>query len=335
DSDKDLTIRSLYDSIAIHKQLVEQSQNEREESADLYEGAQQLLKEQQQTIERLQKDNSQTIDELNTKRQEYKRMETNFYAHMCAIRATDDDLSTIQRKITNLFSQISNFCMGLRSQVDIDAGTSFVLKYWPRMEPWIREQWMDTNGKLSAAHITVFVEKFIAETLIHRIFDEPIQLGTSVNTAFAYIDKWMRARQKHDWSVRLRQQLTSLMVKQPMEESSNIKRAQANLADDIFEVLDQIYITVSDTSRAKLLSQIQKSCELALAVHGQEAIIRPYVIEEGVSQFQAELMKPNNKGKEDGVVYLVVSPPFVVDDPTPESGQECHGFIVQGKVVCF
>ncbi|KAI8071250.1 hypothetical protein BC940DRAFT_293966 [Gongronella butleri] len=336
DSDKDLHIRSLYESIEIHKQLVEQSQNEREEATDLYEGAQQLLKEQQTSIEQLQNDNMKLNDELHTKRQEYKRMESNFYTHMCTIRATDDDLSTIQRKITNLFGQVANFSMGLRNQVDTDAGTSFIMERWPAMADWLRAHWVDDQGLLSAAQITVFTEKLIADTLIRRVFDEPVHLGASINHAFAQIDHWMRMRNKADWSLRLRQQLTSLVAKQPLDDAEAIRATQDAIVDDILAEIAHMYTKLNDTTRTKLTNQVQKASELSLAMHGQEASIRPLYVEEGVAAFDPELFKANNKGKEDGTIVMVIHPPFVADDPSvPSSDDHSDGFVVLGKVVCM
>ncbi|KAI8089101.1 uncharacterized protein BX664DRAFT_332165 [Halteromyces radiatus] len=363
DNDKDLQIRSLYESIEIHKELVEQSQREREEALEQHDEARQALQQHQQQLQQLQLESQHLNHDLQVTKQAYQRMETNFYTHMCAIRATDDDLSTIQPELCHIFSQVNNFCMGLRSKMDEVAGTSFVLAQWPEKEDWIRQQWMNKETttttdndieqekkkmkkettSLEPAIITLFIEKYIASLLIDKILLEPIQLGVSINQAFAQLDTWMRSRQKKEWSTRLRQQLCAMVVKmKDDEEKLAMEKAQTDLVQTVLATLAPIYPNQDHPMEKKLMGLVQRTCKLAAAIKGQDVDIHPMILQESKSVFDPHLMKAVNKGNPDGTIYLVITPPFiaeqdasstvVVDD---DDDQHHHGFLVQGKVLCL
>ncbi|KAI9309524.1 hypothetical protein BJ944DRAFT_258391 [Cunninghamella echinulata] len=341
--DVDLHIRSLYESIEIHKELVEQSQKEREEALVLYEEA-------QQTIKKLQSYNEQLLYELQAKKQEYKKMEANFYSHVGVIRATDDDLSTIQPEIGHIMNQISNFCLGLRSKMDSEAGRVFVFSRWPERVNRIQELRMKNSSnqdqdkeQLEPAFITLFVEKYIIDTLIKHILLQPIQIGVSINDAYQQLEKWMMARHP-SWATRFRQQINALIAKQPKEEEQVMKSAQDELVKDILETLSPIYPSIKEngmSTEKKVIALVQRVCKLSTAIKGQEIEIFPLMtIEEGITLFDAQLMKAASKSRSEGTVELVISPPFITnhmidhkDDDREE--EEGHGFIVQGKVYCI
>ncbi|CAO3596310.1 unnamed protein product [Absidia cylindrospora] len=346
ENDRDLHIRSLYESLEIHKQLVEQSQREREEAAEQERVSRLRLEEQSQRVMDLERTHHQLTHDLQTKRNEYQRMESNFYAHMAAIRATDDDLSTIRPELGHVFSQVSNLCMSLRSKMDRDAGHDFVLAHWPNTE-WIRRQWLHLNAddnnnngetspttpssQLEPAIITLFIETYVARLLIERILQQPIHLGASINAAFAELDTWMTARDKKPWATRLRQQLAALIAKSPQDDETDaIRTAQQALVDDLLATLEPLYPSMQrPTVEKKLLTLVQRTCRLATAIHGQDIDIHTLPIQEGTASFDPDLMHPVNKGKPEGTVFLVITPPFVV------SGDDDFAFVVPAKVLCL
>ncbi|ORZ13599.1 hypothetical protein BCR42DRAFT_418684 [Absidia repens] len=322
--------------LSLQPQLVEQSQREREEAA-----------EQERRVMDLERTHHQLTHDLQAKRNEYQRMESNFYAHMAAIRATDDDLSTIRPELGHVFSQVSNLCMSLRSKMDRDAGHDFVLAQWPNDE-WIRRQWLhsdtdDNNNdvenslrtpssqQLEPAIITLFIETHVARILIERILKQPIHLGASINAAFAELDTWMTARDKKPWAIRLRQQLAALIAKSPQDDETDaIRTAQQALVDDLVATLEPLYPSMQrPTVEKKLLTLVQRTCRLATAIHGQDIDIHTLPIQEGAASFDPDLMHPVNKGKPEGTVFLVITPPFVV------SGDDDLAFVVPAKVLCL
>lgn len=97
DSDKDLVITSLTESLQIHKEILErlhnekqefianiekERQSEREATEKEKKQAQQALEEQMERYQRLEKAYTTVVKELEAKKEEFKRMEAKFYAHV-------------------------------------------------------------------------------------------------------------------------------------------------------------------------------------------------------------------------------------------------------------
>lgn len=97
DSDKDLVITSLTESLQIHKEILErlhnekqefianiekERQSEREATEKEKELAQQALEEQMERYRRLESNYATVVKELEARKEEFKRMEANFYAHV-------------------------------------------------------------------------------------------------------------------------------------------------------------------------------------------------------------------------------------------------------------
>ncbi|KAI7865265.1 hypothetical protein BDF14DRAFT_1875644 [Spinellus fusiger] len=251
-------------------------------------------------------------EELEKKRVDYKNMETNFYSYLRTVRATDDDLSTIQAEISQISSQLNNFCMTLRSKMDLVAGTAFVFNTWPEKKE-ILEKTLDTG------YITLFVEKYIIETLIQNIFDQPLQLGVS----------WISQR-KDEWSIRLRQQMCMLVSKHAGEEEEQIEEAKKVLADTIISQLASVYPSmVVELNHKKIAVFVSRVTKLNLAMKGQEVPVSPIIINEGIDTFNGQFMNPVNKGKPEGIVLISIFPPFSTSD-LKDSSQA----LVSGKVLC-
>ncbi|KAG0168568.1 hypothetical protein DFQ28_002537 [Apophysomyces sp. BC1034] len=348
DSDKDLVIHSLNESLHIHKEILERIQaekdafmgeigREREEEKQTVQNertaAQQALEEQCDRYQRLETAYESLRKELESKKEEYTRMETNFYSYVRSVRATDDDLSTIQSEIGHLSGLINNLCMGLRSKVDRERGTAFIFERWPDKQAAIREHLFksDNEATLEPGFITMLMEKFLMETIMQEVLEQPIHMGVSVNHAYQELTTWMERRNK-EWADRLRQQISALIVKQPHEEEERIGEAQEVLISYILEQLCAIYPKINGdlNQKKKLETIIARAAKLNLAMKGQDIKIRCEPIEEGIAQFDGELMKAASKGKAEGTVLLVISPPFIASDPEDEE----HGFLIRAKVFC-
>ncbi|KAG1469584.1 hypothetical protein G6F56_003174 [Rhizopus delemar] len=345
DSDKDLVIQSLSESLQIHKEILERIQNEKDtiqeqtgrdlqKQKDEFEqwkkDAENALEEEEERFEDLQKNISALKKELETKKEAYQQLEISFYSYVKTIRVTDDDLSTIQPEISHLLSQLNNTCMGLKSKMDRQGGTEFVYRLYPDKIDFINRYMTPVNGVLDASYTTLFVEKYLIHTLLMQVMDVPIHLGVSVNDPFQELHGWLSDRNK-EWSNRLRQQVCALVVQQPgSEEEARIVQAKQELLERIVDDLGDVYPSLKQDPK-KIENLIMRSLKLNLAVKGQEIKIERLSIAEGVTRFDAETMKATAKGKAGGVVGLVITPPFIARDELDNE----HGFTVPGKVFCI
>ncbi|CEG74245.1 hypothetical protein RMATCC62417_09484 [Rhizopus microsporus] len=345
DSDKDLVIQSLQESLQIHKEILERIQNEKD---TFRQQAEKEKQEQKETFDRWKLDAEQALEEedrhcieleesiaalrkeLEAKKEAYQQLEVNFYSYVKTIRVTDDDLSTIQPEISHLLSQLNNTCMGLKSKMDRKAGTEAVYRLFPDKKDFIQHYMTPIDGVMDASYITLFVEKYLIQMLLSHVMDVPIQLGVSINDAFQELHDWMETRNK-EWSNRLRQQVCALVIQQPgAEEEERIQKAKQELLERIINDLGDVYTSLRQDPK-KIENLITRSLKLNLAVKGQEIKIERLPIIEGETQFDPASMKATAKGKSDGVVGLMITPPFVARDEIDNE----HGFTVPGKVFCI
>ncbi|CEP09675.1 hypothetical protein [Parasitella parasitica] len=352
DSDKDLIIHSLHESLHIHKEILERIQTEKEKYQaqveqereeerksleDWRQVSQQVLEEQHDRCQELEQSIALLKQELESKKEAYQKLEVNFYSYVKQIRVTDDDLSTIQPEISHLLSQLNNTCMGLKSKMDKQGGTDFVFEYWPEKVELIKEYMMPAGSDiLDPSYITLFVEKYLINTLLIHLLDVPIHLGVSINDAFQELDDWMASRNK-EWSNRVRQQVCALVIQQPADEEKQIQEAKDLLLQEIVSVLGPVYPVLKQDLETperkqvkKIENLIERASKLNLAVKGQEIKIERLPIEEGTTHFDSRTMKATAKGKPNGVVFLAITPTFVARDELDNE----HGFTVPGKVFC-
>ncbi|KAI9339497.1 hypothetical protein BD770DRAFT_400250 [Pilaira anomala] len=352
ESDKDLIIHSLHESLHIHKEILERIQNEKEEYQKQIEqerkkeketvtewkvASERVIGEQEERCKELEDNINRLRQELELKKEEYSKLEVNFYSYVKTIRVTDDDLSTIQPEISHLLSQLNNTCMGLKSKMDRKGGTKFVFEHWKDkidlikkyMIPVADQQQQEEEVLLDTSYITLFVEKYLINTLLSNVIDVPIHLGISINESFKEIDDWMSTRNK-EWANRLRQQICSLVVQQPGDEEYQIQKGKDQLLSQIVSTLEFVYPPLKNDPK-KIENLIQRASKLNLAVKGQEIKIERMPIEEGQTLFNPETMKATAKGKPNGIVFLSITPTFIARDELDNE----HGFTVPGKVFCI
>ncbi|ORZ24179.1 hypothetical protein BCR42DRAFT_365382 [Absidia repens] len=349
DSDKDLMIHSLNESLHIHKEIMEkihaekeayvtQLGKQRQDELDDIERTKQTLEEQMDRYNKLDAAYSALRRELDARKDDYQRMEAKFYAHVKSIKATDDDLSTIQHEISHVSSQLNNLCMGLKAKMDNQAGSSFLLDRYSDHRQLLKNELDDTLFVLEPRHITMLTEKLIMEMLVEHIFDQPLHLGVSVNQAYDQVSHWMR-RYNEDWAQRFRQQMSAILANQAQQhdERDGIELACKDLVDNILQQLGHIYPELQkqgdymNNQRKKIDNIVTRTARLNLAIKGQDIEIKHQHIQEGgQAEFDSTIMKADGKGKPDGQVLLVISPPFLAVDPNDSE----HGFIIPGKVYC-
>ncbi|KAI8140875.1 hypothetical protein BJV82DRAFT_519308 [Fennellomyces sp. T-0311] len=347
ESDTDLYIRSLSESLMIHKEIVERIENEKEQYVEKmdreykeersktqhqYQVARQALDEQLLEYQKLQMTNHRLASDLENTKQEYKRMEANYYSHVRQIKATDDDLSTVQSEMTSLFSQVNQLCMSLRSKVDREAGTAFAKERWPDKEDVIKSLLKEDEELLDSGYIGLFTEKYIVEVILD-ILEKPLNPGVSINDAFEQVEAWF-AKRNPEWAVRLRQQASALVAKQPADEEETIENVKQQIVRDVMETLTKVHPKASENpnQEKKIANIINRAAKLSLAIKGQDVPVQVQPIEEGSATFDEEYMKPASRGKSEGTVLLVITPSFIAHD---QQDDDEHGMVIPAKVLCI
>ncbi|ORZ16388.1 hypothetical protein BCR42DRAFT_414941 [Absidia repens] len=264
---------------------------------------------------------------------EYSQIEHNFFQLTRAVRATDDDLSTIRDSLKLLKYNVSRVVMTLNKKADKTKAKAKFVATWPQLSL------LDSQGELvEPSHINFLAEKLIHDHLVRSVFQCPVYPGLDINNAYAALSQWFT---EHDstFSVRLRQQLALILAKNCKTTDSELYQAvqqeKKRIADLIYNDLAEIYspfirendaqVSEEKSYYAKVVDILDKAFKLAVAIRGQEVEITTLSLEEGKQEIDEETMA-EVRGKTSGVVRFCICPAFV-------GGDGEHGFLEKGKVV--
>lgn len=338
ESDKDLIIYSLNESLQIHKEIVERIQNEKDDLEDQYELEMaskkereqeerlKIAQEQQQAEEKLNKLeqlHQNLLQELENKKLEYKRMETRFHSHVKGVNKQDqDDLSNMTIQINQLLSQVSEFCASLSTSTDTKV--DMIYDWWPTIE---KERYKQALSNLDIQQtIALLLEKKIMEIFIQDIFNCSIHPGVSLNNSFQQIHHWVEKRNT-SWASRMKQQITSFIVQQSNEEGDKIDLAKKDIKAKIFFFLKQLN-AVQEEEKEEITKLVEMVFQLNLALKccQEEYKIDILPIKEDQDLFDKNYMVRLGSKEEEDPVKIVISPPFVA--------KEKLNVIVPAKVYC-
>jgi predicted XRE-type DNA-binding protein len=288
-----------------------------------YTESEKLREERDTDYERLQQRLEQLQIRLDSREQEYDRLQANFISHMRAIRATDDDLSTIRTKLANLHGSVSQFSMGLKKHIgDRNKAAKTFARLYPHLESWLNKE------PLEAPVIMQLTEKLVNETLIRAYLAPGVYPGVRINGAYKELSHWMHERGGDDAVLRLKQQLCYFIARDKTQETrSEMAAAHKSISDQLFASLLEIYPSMESIMRSKIDKFIEKAFDLSLAMRGQEVEVKVLPVKEGDS-FDTRTMAPDFRGTAEGQIKLVVCPPF-------EAVEGDHGFLLPAKILCY
>ncbi|KAK4512569.1 uncharacterized protein ATC70_003272 [Mucor velutinosus] len=338
ESDKDLIIYSLNESLQIHKEIVERIQNEKDDIEYQYEQErelenQQIQKEKDEREEeakiageklgRLEGLYQSLLKELEAKKLDYRRMESRFHSHVKNIRNSTDQVS-IEQQLRSVIQKVSDLCLPL-SDTATASTLDYFFGYWPDMMQHFFE-----NEELDTAAISLLTEKLLMDTIMQDILQTSIHPGVSLNHAFGKIHHWVEKRNT-SWAARMKQQISSFVVKQSNEEAEAIEAATNRIIDTTSQQLCQIYnvVDAKQTSEIKLKwsNIVHDALQLNTMIKCQEhPTIEILHIEEG-AYYNESTMESSREG---GVVAFVITPPFVASS----SSSDEDGFMIPAKVYC-
>lgn len=338
ESDKDLIIYSLNESLQIHKEIVERIQNEKDDIEYQYEQEkelenQQIQKEKDEREEeakiaseklgRLEGLYQSLLKELEAKKLDYRRMESRFHSHVKSIRNSTDQAS-IEQQLRQLMQKVSDLCLPL-SETATASTLDYFFGYWPDMMQHFFE-----NEELDTAAISLLTEKLLMDTIMQDILQTSIHPGVSLNHAFGKIHHWVEKRNR-SWAARMKQQISSFVVKQSNEEAEAIQAATNRIIDNTSQQLCQIYNVVDakqiNEIKLKWSHIVHDAIQLDTTMKCQEhPTIEILHIEEG-AYYNESTMKSSREGD---VVAFVVTPPFVASG----SSSDEEGFMIPAKVYC-
>lgn len=290
------------------------------------------IQNEKKNKERLQNELNEAQRIFKEREAEYSSIEHSFFEHTRAIRATDDDLSTIRDSFKLLKYSIARLIMTLNKKADKTRAADKFCQTWPNL-PILDP----TTKELEPSFVNLLAEKLVHEHLVKYVFNSPIYPGLKVNDAYYALHTWLQ-QHNSQFSVRLRQQMAAVVAKSKPEteiQQAAQKEKQA-IAKKIYDDLADIYhpflrendAAVEEEKRYynKICDIVDKALKLCIAIRGQEVEITTVAIEEGSKQpFEEETMT-EVKGRTNGLVRFCICPTFM-------GGDREHGFLEKGKVV--
>ncbi|CAO3653831.1 unnamed protein product [Cunninghamella echinulata] len=229
---------------------------------------------------------------LRFKEEEFVKMQNNFHKHVRAIRATDDDLSTIHSKLTMLQAKTGQLPMSLRgcyNETKLDTILDYFKKKWPSLSLTL-DTLTHQGQKMDYPLVCLLVEKLVMEILIDDVFNAPIHIGLTLNNHYKHLSDLMKEQRHHDWSTKLRQQLCKLTLQSnELQQEANLAKQQ--IVQRLKTEIQPIY-TIED---AKIIPKLEKivnmAAETSLAMHGQEEpVIFGQDLIEGKTMFDPQCM---------------------------------------------
>ncbi|ORY95706.1 hypothetical protein BCR43DRAFT_493461 [Syncephalastrum racemosum] len=249
------------------------------------------------------------------KEKEYNKISTNFHQLVKTIRATDDDFSTIRVKLAMLQSKTAALPLSLK-KYDASTSRDVFSKRWPALKADMTRLY-DQRG---AGATCILVEKLLFEVFIDRIFNMPVYIGLPTNAAYETIRQYMDPHDT-DWSLRLRQQLCKLAAKSMQtndQANQAIMAAKEALVKDLESLLGDIYTNeCKDVLAGKVQKLVDIAADVSLAMHSQDTSVEPSKINEALLS-DPDMMQSVDAFAADssGQIRIVVSPPFIADEPS-------------------
>ncbi|GAA5815935.1 hypothetical protein MFLAVUS_009454 [Mucor flavus] len=337
ESDKDLIIYSLNESLQIHKEIVERIQNEKDDIEDQFEQEKSCVKKECIEIEEKRDDGNKQLKkleavynlllkEVETKKLEYRRMETRFYSHVKSLNSTEKEEASVYPIIQQMISQINNLCSLLEEYMKQDITIDLLCLAWPQHTVTldIIKTHFHPNRLRDNSIVSLLTERFIMDIIMQHILQTSIHPGVSLNRSFETIHDWIDKRNT-SWASRLKQQITNFIVSQSNEQSSEIESKKQHIISLLSYSLSHMYDTADllDLFNPQITEIIQLAMQLNLAIKLQQQDTLEILSLQQGSKFNENIMNSVNQGTE---LILVITPPFVANGTRP--------FIIPAKVYC-
>ncbi|KAF8978268.1 hypothetical protein BGZ46_006650 [Entomortierella lignicola] len=255
----------------------------------------------------------------NKKVESYKKLEKDYLDLVRPILPTDDDLSTIYRRLTDIRVSIENLVQKARGIRSANLNRNAAVYYF--YNSGLLEGFPIAAEKLESYHLDLYMESAVMLTLINHIFYRPLECIFDQSQEFKGIYRWVDARDSK-MATRWRQQLCVLV-----SQDTEMKRKREEEVNRTMAALSSLVSTVY--SNVDMSEKIKELCfnafDLSFAMLGMEYMIYPVPTPLG-TPFNQETMVTPQKSNPTGLVSMVIFPSFT---------DKRDVFKIQPKVWCY
>jgi hypothetical protein len=267
--------------------------------------------------------------EKNNHAGEIKQLQVELYDLLKQVKVTDDDLSTIQKKLAALSGKLSNFPPNSKKSFNKKEPKK------PEVVKFFQDCWTDDLGytpktkkvtvesvtnlfsqqdDIDYALVSVLVEKLVMDYFVTYIFKQPIYLNfEEINTSYDTIQKLFTEANHPEWVSNLRLKCvkaTLTEVDDGGEAAERSKASRAQLCDKLLDTLSAIYDRDDIAPRIRKL--VEMAADLSFPMNSQEeSIVRKFLLP-GDKFFTNQVKAQYGSDKSPTVVKLGISPVFLV-----------------------
>ncbi|KAF9138282.1 hypothetical protein BG015_002438 [Linnemannia schmuckeri] len=237
---------------------------------------------------------------------EYENLDKKYMDLARTLQVTEDDRSTINKKLSAVASSIENLVIRGRGNGSVNLNRGAAIQHLSNLglPVYIPLQ----EHQLEPFHYSLLMEAAMMWILYLHLFSRPLQCIFDRSEQFEAICAWME-RRGSTVTARWRQELCLLIVQNDREMKLR-KEKEVNLAIvKLKELVSSVYGNVDTYMSDKIKELCNTAFDLSYAMFGMESKVYPVLVNLG-SPFNEEEMTMAKRSDPSGSVSLMVFPKF-------------------------
>ncbi|KAG0313979.1 hypothetical protein BG000_005692, partial [Podila horticola] len=213
------------------------------------------------------------VDKYDKTVKKYDELDEKYLAIARTLQVTDDDQSTIIRKLTDMRSAIEDLVTKGKGQSSVNLNRVAAIQHFWDSE--LLQGFPVQEQDLEPFHLNLYIESVIVTILLNRLFMKPLQCIFDQGQEFEAICDWVE-RQGSQAAARWRQELCILIAKNSKEMADRKATVVSTVVAELKALVSRIYLNVDETD---MFNRIQVLCNMAFdlsyAMFGMESRIYP------------------------------------------------------------
>lgn len=237
---------------------------------------------------------------------DYEDLDKKYMDLARTLQVTEDDRSTINKKLSAVTSSIENLIIRGRGNGSVNLNRGAAIQHFNNLELLVYFPLQE--HQLEPFHYSLLMEAAMILILNRHLFARPLQCIFDESEQFEAICAWMESRGS-TVTARWRQELCLLIVQDDGEMKLR-KEKEVDLAImKLKELVSSVYGNVDTYMSDKIKELCNIAFDLSYAMFGMESKVYPIQVEPG-SPFNEEEMTMAKRSDPSGSVSFVVFPKF-------------------------
>ena len=251
------------------------------------------------------------------RQKDQKQLLDNYNDHIRARRATQDDPTTIHKKLQELKGMIKTISVSLAKQCECNTATKAVIGFWVNLHEAIQKM----GDPLPVNRIQMLTEKFLMDVLVQNMNYNAFT-GLKISQPYTQLQMWFD-RYEPSFCTRLRQEMAKVVVTGNVPGSDiqqEIQKLNKRMYNSLYSSLLKAYPFIeqhdlqekdpNNQYSVMLRTMVDHASGIGYAMRGQEVEIAAAAVGEGSEPFDPKTMIDED-GQTSGIIQLCVCPPIM------------------------